>query len=71
MRRRWRAVVYAVDGTEQGEIGRAWTRAGIDRLERRYRRIGASMFGGVLAPSGIPEPIPGKPMYTIEIERVS
>jgi hypothetical protein len=69
VKRRWRAVVRAVDGTETGEIGRAWTRWGITRIVDRYRLVGRREYGA-LAPTGIPEPLPGRPMYSIEIERV-
>lgn len=54
--KRWRVVARDVDGTVISEFGRRWTWAGALRLRRKWA-------------SGVPEPIPGRPMYSVLIER--
>lgn len=68
--KRWRVVAFDVNGNETSEIGRAYTRWGAERIEARYRRTGRQMFGRG-APTGILEPIPGRPLYSIAIQRVA
>lgn len=68
--KRWRVFIVAVDGTERGELGRSFTRRGAERIERLHRTVGREMYGRK-APTGILEPLPGMPLYSLHIDRVA
>lgn len=70
MKRRWQAVVVAVDGSRGGHIARTFTRWGALKATRRYLTVGLKMYGTDFAPNGIPEPIVGRPLYSILVERI-
>lgn len=68
MKKGWRVVTLDVNGAESGELGRARTLWGARRIEKRHRDAGRRIHGAA-APTGILEPIPGKPLYSIYIEQ--
>lgn len=56
--KRYRVIARDVDGYETGEIGRRRTLRGAIRLQRSWAAT-------------VPEPIPGRPLYTVHVERVA
>lgn len=62
MRKRYRVVFRSVDGKEVGELSkytslRYFTQRGADRALAKFLRT-----------SPIPEPIPGRPLFTAQVE---
>lgn len=50
-------------------LSRHYTRRGARRAKRRHLEHGRRVYGRWAAPNGIFEPIPGKPLYRLTVER--
>jgi len=55
--RRWQVVARDVDGALVATIGRCHSRRGAERVQREWSAT-------------IPIPLPGRPLYTVHVERL-